>query len=173
MVYVIFYGWFLSQWDPITRTRSKRVFPAYNAAMRLYNKLSVLHIILKNKTSPLCDFGVLILAFSRSIFGSTYIVSEFLSFVLSRMLRRLVILNKAKFSPQRILITFGKILAMGCTLDKAKFTSWTTFVKLTCMPAYFCHYYFLWSTWHVIFSHTKFQIGINISQVKFLLVCLN
>ena len=131
----------------------------------------MLHIILKNKTSPLWDFGVLILASSRSILGSTYSVSEFLSFVISRMLRTLVILNKAKFSPQRILITFGKILAMGCTLDKA--TSWTTFVKLTCMPAYFCHYYFLWSTWHVIFSHTKFQIGINISHVKFLLVCLN
>ena len=83
----------------------------------------MLHIILKNKTSSLCDFGVLIVASSRSILGSTYIVSEFLSFVLSRMLRTLVILNKAKFSPQRILITFGKILAMGCTLYKAKFRS--------------------------------------------------
>ena len=34
--------------------------------------------------------------------------------------------------------------------------------KLAYMPAYFHHYYFLQSTWQVMFSHTKFQIGINI-----------
>ena len=34
--------------------------------------------------------------------------------------------------------------------------------------AYFRHYYFLWSTWHVIFLHTKFPIAIKISHVAFL-----
>ena len=34
--------------------------------------------------------------------------------------------------------------------------------------AYVHYYYFLWSTWHGMFSHTKFQIEINISYVVFL-----
>ena len=33
------------------------------------------------------------------------------------------------------------------------------------MLAYFHDYYFLESTWHVMFSHAKFQIGINICHV--------
>ena len=36
------------------------------------------------------------------------------------------------------------------------------------MPAYFRHYFFLRITWDVIFSQTKFRIGINISLVTFL-----
>ena len=36
------------------------------------------------------------------------------------------------------------------------------------MLVYFRHYYFLWSTWHVIFSHTIFQIALNICHKAFL-----
>ena len=36
------------------------------------------------------------------------------------------------------------------------------------MPAYFLHYFFIWSTKHVMFSHMKLQIGINICHVMFL-----
>lgn len=36
------------------------------------------------------------------------------------------------------------------------------------MPTYFRHYCFLQSTWHFMFSHPKFQNGINISYITFL-----
>ena len=35
------------------------------------------------------------------------------------------------------------------------------------MPAYFRHYYFLESTWYVMFSPTKFESGINICHKTF------
>ena len=38
---------------------------------------------------------------------------------------------------------------------------------LAYMPAYFYHYYFLRSTWYVMFWHTKFHIAINISHITF------
>ena len=57
---------------------------------------------------------------------------------------------------------------MGSAMSKIEFTSWKIFITFTCVPAYFHHYYFLWSTRYVIFSHTKFQIAINICHLTFL-----
>ena len=61
-----------------------------------------------------------------------------------------------------------------------KFTTWKTIITfqqiyimknndniymLTCMPPYFRYYCFLWRTWHVMFSQTEFQTGINICHM--------
>ena len=80
----------------------------------------------------------------------------------------LVTVNNNTFSPWKTLVTFSKIPAMGWDMYKIEFTSWKIFITVICMPAYFHHYYFLWSKWHAMFSQIKFQIGINSSHVTFL-----
>ena len=58
---------------------------------------------------------------------------------------------------------------MLVTAYKVEFTSWKTiaFAFLFYMTAYFRLYYFFKSTRHIMLSHTKFQIGINICHRKF------
>ena len=111
--------------------------------------------------------------FPVAFFLGFHLVSEFLIFVLFWMQWILINVNKAKFSQKKHLKLLVKSRPWGALcislslLPWTEFTSWKTLITFTCMPAYFCHYYFPWSTWHVMFSNTKFHIRINISQVTF------
>ena len=79
----------------------------------------------------------------------------------------LITVNKAEFPLRKTLITYSKFPAMGYAVYK---TIRVYIMKniLACVSAYFHHYCFLRSTCYVMFSHTKFQNGINISHVTFL-----
>ena len=78
----------------------------------------------------------------------------------------LVTENKAEFSLQETLIILLKSRSWGMAFKGLSLHHEKHYARL-CVHL-FGHYYFLWSTWHVMFSHTKFQIGINISHVTFL-----
>ena len=90
--------------------------------------------------------------------------SDLLFFQVFKMLWMMVTVNKAKFLLRETLISFSKITAfqwMLVTAYKIEFTSWKVLITLVCSLL------FSLSTWHVMFSQTKFQISINISHLTF------
>ena len=74
-----------------------------------------------------CLLTCLSLNFSVAFHLRLHLVSEFLFFVLFRMLWMMVTMNKVKFSLQKTMITFSKFPATGCVVYKIEFTSWKTF----------------------------------------------
>ena len=74
-----------------------------------------------------CLLTCLSLNFSVAFHLRLHLVSEFLFFVLFRMLWMMVSMNKVKFSLQKTMITFSKFPATGCVVYKIEFTSWKTF----------------------------------------------
>ena len=74
-----------------------------------------------------CLLTCLSLNFSVAFHLRLHLVSEFLFFVLFRMLWLMVTMNKVKFSLQKTMITFSKFPATGCVVYKIEFTSWKTF----------------------------------------------
>ena len=87
--------------------------------------------------------------------------------------------HKAKTSLWKRLKTFSTIPALVwilVTIYNIEFTSWKTIIQYSYVDLYahlLTQLYFLWSTWHVMFSQTKFQIGINICHVMIFSVSLN
>ena len=92
-----------------------------------------------------------------SFYFGFYPFLEFLFFLLFQMQRMLVTMDKSRFSPRKIFKTFIKIPTKGYPVYKIEFTSWKRSRLLEChlLPP-------------LLFSHTKFQIEINISHVAFL-----
>ena len=92
-----------------------------------------------------------------SFYFGFYPVLEFLFFLLFQIQRMLVIVNKSRFSPRKIFKTFIKIPTKGYPVYKIESTSSKRSRLLEChlLPP-------------LLFSHTKFQIEINISHVTFL-----
>ena len=88
-----------------------------------------------------------------SFYFGFYPFLEFLFFLLFQMQRMLVTMDKSRFSPRKICKTFIKIPTKGYPVYKIEFTSWKRSRLFE---------------WHLLLSHTKFQIEINISHAAFL-----
>ena len=110
----------------------------------------------------LCCLTRLSLEFPVAFHLVFHFVSDYLFFVLSWMYWILVTVNKAMFSLWK---TFSKISVwnMPCIRLNLLYEKHL----LTCCPL-LLPLLFPLSTWHVMFSHAKFQIGINMYHVTFL-----
>ena len=102
--------------------------------------------------------------YSLETSATFHLFLDLLFFKVFNMLWMMVTVNKAKFLLRETLISFSKITAfqwMLVTAYKIDFTSWKVLITLVCSLL------FSLSTWHVMFSQTKFQIAINISHLTF------
>ena len=155
--------WFLMRDKYFSNTSSIKLFSHYVSVNSLYWTPFLFFL-----------FRLLFLQLDLSVFWSVWVFNFllpstlfwnfFFFFVLFRMLWMLVNVKKGKFPLRKTWLTLSKIPALEGMLVivyKIEFISRKTWIIFTRF------YYFLWTTLHVMFSHTKCKIAINVSHIMF------